>query len=89
MTNILLVNDDQDLCHLIERALKKEDFQVTFCYERQMAIQAFQQQKFQLVILDIMLPYDPIYFYIGISSIGVSALIGTLLSIHCFNRQDL
>lgn len=56
MKNILMIDDDKDLCNLLERELKKEDFAVVVCHDGQMGLDTFKEQNYQLVILDIMLP---------------------------------
>ena len=56
MKNILIIDDDKDLCSLLERELKKENFNIIVCYDGQTGLDAFKTRNYQLVILDIMLP---------------------------------
>ena len=56
MNKILLIDDDKDLCNLLERELKKENFNVFVCYDGQIGLNTFKIRDYQLVILDIMLP---------------------------------
>lgn len=56
MNKILLIDDDKDLCNLLERELKKENFEVIVCYDGQTGLDTFKKQNYQLIILDIMLP---------------------------------
>ena len=56
MNKILLIDDDKDLCHLLERELKKENFSVFACYDGGTGLDTFKIHDFQLVVLDIMLP---------------------------------
>ena len=56
MKNILIIDDDKDLCSLLERELKKENFNIIVCHDGQTGLDAFKTQNYQLVILDIMLP---------------------------------
>ena len=56
MKNILIIDDDKDLCSLLERELKKENFNSIVCHDGQTGLDAFKTQNYQLVILDIMLP---------------------------------
>lgn len=56
MKNILIIDDDKDLCSLLERELKKENFNITVCHDGQAGLDTFKTQNYQLVILDIMLP---------------------------------
>lgn len=56
MYKILLIDDDKDLCNLLERELKNENFEVIVCHDGQTGIDTFKKQNYQLIILDIMLP---------------------------------
>ncbi len=53
---ILIVEDDRDINRLIADNLVKEGYSVTSTYDGAAAIEYFEADKFQLVILDIMLP---------------------------------
>ncbi len=55
-SKVLLIDDDKDLCLLIERELKQENYEVTVCYDGKAGIEIFEHGDYQLVILDIMLP---------------------------------
>jgi len=54
--NILVVDDDVNIGHLIKLYLEKEGFSVSIALRGDEAIQTFKNGSFQLVILDIMLP---------------------------------
>lgn len=56
MNKILLIDDDIDLCNLLKRELKKENYSVTVCHDGQAGIETLKQNSYQLVVLDIMLP---------------------------------
>lgn len=56
MKNILIIDDDKDLCGLLERELKKESFNIIVCNDGQTGLDAFKTRNYHLVILDIMLP---------------------------------
>ncbi|MBB6214363.1 DNA-binding response OmpR family regulator [Anaerosolibacter carboniphilus] len=56
MSRILVVEDDQALAMGIEFALKKEEFEVQVADNIQAAKKAFQEERYQLVLLDVMLP---------------------------------
>ena len=56
MYKILLIDDDKDLCNLLERELKNENFEVIVCHDGQTGLDTFKKQNYQLIILDIMLP---------------------------------
>lgn len=53
---ILVIDDDKDLCLLLERELKSEDFDVAVCNDGSTGLDVFTSGDFQLVVLDIMLP---------------------------------
>ncbi|AGB41465.1 response regulator with CheY-like receiver domain and winged-helix DNA-binding domain [Halobacteroides halobius DSM 5150] len=53
---ILVVDDDKNICKLIEIYLQKEDYQVITAMDGQEAIDKYYEYNPQLVVLDIMLP---------------------------------
>jgi two-component system, OmpR family, response regulator len=55
-TRILLVDDEQPVQKLLTYPLEKEGYEVVQALDGQQALQAFEQQQFDLVVLDIMLP---------------------------------
>jgi len=54
--NILLVDDDPNISHLVRLFLEKEGFCVTEAARGDTALTAFQNQTPSLVLLDVMLP---------------------------------
>src|SRR5699024_1819397 len=57
MSNILLVDDDQELCDLLVNWLNQEGFTLHACFDTQSAWQYLvSQQQPDAVILDVMLP---------------------------------
>ncbi len=56
MDKILVVDDDIEICNMIELFLKNERFQVVKAYDGEEAIEKFKSEAPDLVILDIMLP---------------------------------
>lgn len=54
--SILLVEDDPDLNLQLTRLLKEQRYQVISMFCGDEAVKAFQQQDFDLVILDVNLP---------------------------------
>ena len=57
MNRILLVEDEESLARGLQFNLEAEGYKVTLARDGQQAIDFFDQQKFDLVILDVMLPY--------------------------------
>jgi len=53
---ILLVDDEDSVQKLLTYPLEKEGYEVVQAFDGQQALQAFEQQEFDLVVLDIMLP---------------------------------
>ena len=53
---ILLVDDDVELCSSLKRLLGMDGFHVTAVYEGDSGIQHALKEKYDLVILDVMLP---------------------------------
>jgi DNA-binding response OmpR family regulator len=55
-TRILLVDDEQPVQKLLTFPLQKEGYEVVQALDGQQALSAFEEQPFDLVVLDIMLP---------------------------------
>lgn len=53
---VLVIEDDKDLCVLLERELKQENLDVTICNDGKLGLDTFLLNNYQLVVLDIMLP---------------------------------
>lgn len=56
MTHILIVEDDSDICQLYSRVLTKNGYQVTGVANGQEALDAIDQNYYDLIISDIMMP---------------------------------
>ncbi len=56
MAKILLVEDDHFLSTLLKNRLAKEGFEVAIAEDGPKAIEAVKSQKFDLMLLDIILP---------------------------------
>ena len=54
--NILVVEDDRNISDLIRMYMEKEGFEVRSAYDGGKAIEEFEKQAPDLVLLDIMLP---------------------------------
>jgi two-component system response regulator RegX3 len=56
MTNILLVEDEASLSEPLAFLLQKEGYSVTIAEDGRRAVDLYEQGKFNLVLLDLMLP---------------------------------
>ncbi|OLU34346.1 DNA-binding response regulator [Pseudomonas sp. PA15(2017)] len=56
MSELLLIDDDVELCDLLASWLTQEGFQVTACHDGQGARQALAQSAPDAMVLDVMLP---------------------------------
>ena len=54
--SILLVEDEENLHEALEMNLELEGYEVTSAYDGAGAMQAFQNEYFDLIILDVMIP---------------------------------
>lgn len=54
--NILLVDDDLELCALLKRYLERELFKITLVHNAEDGLEQALTGKYQAVILDVMLP---------------------------------
>jgi len=56
MNRVLLVDDDVELCQLLEEYLVSEDFAVDMVHDGEAALVKLQQCDFDVVVLDVMMP---------------------------------
>ena len=56
MSHILIVDDEQDIAELISDVLKEEGFKTTIKNDGYGAIEAIKNNKYDLILLDIMMP---------------------------------
>lgn len=56
MTKILLVDDDQELCQLLQEYLDTEGFDITMVHDGGKALEVTANDSFDVIILDVMLP---------------------------------
>ena len=57
--NILVVEDDRNISDLIRMYLEKEGFEVRSAYDGGKAVEEYDRQAPDMVLLDIMLPWPP------------------------------
>ena len=55
-SRILVVEDERDILDLISYNLEKEGFDVSTCQNGEKALQLIEKDKFDLILLDLMLP---------------------------------
>ena len=55
-TKILVVDDNESICQLMDSMLSDEGYQVTTVFRGDTAMEMLQQDRFNLVLLDLMLP---------------------------------
>lgn len=56
MNNILIIDDDWELCALIKRSVLAEDLEADFCNTGKEGLEKLKEKEYQLVILDVMMP---------------------------------
>lgn len=56
MINILVVEDDEPISNLIKLNLNMANYKCRQCYDGKEALSAIQEESFDLIILDVMLP---------------------------------
>ena len=56
MANILVVEDDRDMCKVISDILKEEGYLVDIAYDPELAMRKIKRKKYHLMILDYKLP---------------------------------
>ncbi|RNC28589.1 MAG: Response regulator SaeR [Candidatus Dichloromethanomonas elyunquensis] len=56
MVHILIVDDDKNICELLELYLADQGYSLTFAHDGSLALDIIKNQDIDLVILDIMLP---------------------------------
>ena len=57
MTNILIVDDEEKICEFIKAFLDNEGYYSDVAYDGKSAIDKINSKKYDLIILDRMLPY--------------------------------
>jgi DNA-binding NtrC family response regulator len=70
MVDILVVDDEKDICWALENALGDEGYRITQVHRGEDAIREVKQRAFDVAIVDVKLP--------GVNGFEVSRLIGQL-----------
>ena len=53
---IMVVDDDRNICELLRLYLAKEEFETVLAYDGRQALELFEREQPDLVLLDIMMP---------------------------------
>ena len=53
---ILIVDDDQNICELLRLYAEKEGYTVALAHDGRKAVECFEQESPDIILLDIMLP---------------------------------
>ena len=56
MNQILVIDDDKELCALIKRSVLVENIEADCCYSGLSGLEQLKKKPYQLVILDVMMP---------------------------------
>lgn len=56
MDRILLIDDDRELCALLQHSVEQEGIRATCCSTGREGLAALEKQPYQLVVLDVMMP---------------------------------
>ena len=56
VSRILLVEDEKEISELLSTFLEKNGFEVVACQDGDSALENFKNEKFSLIMLDLMLP---------------------------------
>ena len=56
MDRILIIDDDKELCVLIQQSVLREDLLADCCHSGQDGLRQLEEASYQLVILDVMMP---------------------------------
>lgn len=54
--HVLIIDDDRELCALLQEFLRLEGFRVSLAHDGQIALQRCRRETFDALVLDIMLP---------------------------------
>lgn len=53
---ILIIDDDKELCTLLQKNVQAEDIEADCCYSGKEGLTALQESTYQLAVLDVMMP---------------------------------
>lgn len=56
MDRVLSIDDDRELCLLIGQSIRSENIEADCCSDGKAGLATVKERKYQLVILDVMMP---------------------------------
>ena len=56
MNRILIIDDDKELCALIQQSVLQENIEADYCFSGMLGLTKLKEKDYQLIILDIMMP---------------------------------
>lgn len=56
MSRVLIIDDDKDLCTLLQKSLSMEQFEVDYCHSGRDGLSELGKREYQLIVLDVMMP---------------------------------
>lgn len=56
MNRILIIDDDKELCTLIQQSVLAENIETDYCYSGKAGLDKINSNEYQLIILDVMMP---------------------------------
>ncbi|MCA9409373.1 MAG: response regulator [Candidatus Omnitrophica bacterium] len=78
--NILVVDDEQEICELIQSKLKREGYSVDVAYDGKEALEKVAQQAFDLIITDVVMPeLDGFHLYLELKKNEATASIPVII----------
>lgn len=54
--NVLIIDDDKELCALIKQSISKEQINSDYCYSGKDGLALLEKNNYQLILLDVMMP---------------------------------
>lgn len=56
MNNILIIDDDKDLCVLLKKSISTEQLKADYCHSGKEGLSLLSKNNYHLVVLDVMMP---------------------------------
>ncbi len=76
MYSVLLVEDDDDYCELLELALTNSDYNVTVACRATKALKIIKDHEFDLILCDVLMPeMDGFEFLLEVKNLNIKSKI--------------